>query len=344
MKKKILLVYLGKRGGGARLLGETVTLLLERDVPFVALISSSLDEATKMLCPRKLRFEISTFTNLAKAVVRTTFLPLRLFSIFFFLRKNNVFKAYFLMPHIWDLPLLLFFKFLGISVEVLIHDPKPHMGEFFPPKVLMTLEAKLASRTIVLSEYSRGLMSSKSKNMTLKHLPTPPRLMPPPEKEYEILFIGRAQIYKGLDLLLEAMTLPQAQGLKLTVISSFSGETPESTDNVQVIDRWIHESDFEKTIASARIVVLPYREASQSGIIPIAFANRIPCVVTPVGALPEMIEHYGCGLVSKSIDPSDILETIIATLNSHEFSFVNESVVQTVDAYISENDKNRVHG
>jgi glycosyltransferase involved in cell wall biosynthesis len=269
-------------------------------------------------------------------------LPFKLYRIYFFVRENNITKVYFLMPHIWDLPLLVLFRYLGIDTEVLVHDPKPHMGEFFPPKTLMTVEAKLATRTIVLSEYSRALMSPISENITLKHLPIPPRHLPVPKKEYQILFIGRSQLYKGIDLLLEAMTFPQAQDLELTVISSFSNNTPKNTHNVQIIDQWIHESDFEKIIASAQIVVLPYREASQSGIIPIAFANRVPCVVTPVGALPEMIKYYSCGMVSKSLDPYDILEAIIISLNSQDFTFIQELVVQTVDAYICDSNSDDV--
>ena len=131
------------------------------------------------------------------------------------------------------------------------------------------------------------------------------------------------------------MSLPKARDLKLTVMSSFKGEAPKSAGNVQIINQWIHESDFEKLIAAARVIVLPYRDASQSGIIPIAISNHVPCVVTPVGGLPEMIKHYSCGLVSSSLDPNDILEKILICLNSNEFEFHNYSGVQTLDNYLS---------
>jgi glycosyltransferase involved in cell wall biosynthesis len=334
MKEEILLVYLGKKGGGARLLGESVTSLLKSEVPFKVLISSSLDEVTKMLCPTKSRFEIPTFITPVQAFFRTAMYLVRLVSIYFFVRKNKICKAYFLMPHVWDFPLLLLFKFVRIHTEVVIHDPKPHLGEFFPPRILMVLESMIATKIIVLSEYSRGLILSNPKKIVLKHLPIPPRIVPTLKKEYEILFIGRAQAYKGIDLLLEAMTLPKAQDLKLTVMSSFTGTAPKSTNNVQIVNQWIHESDFEKMIASARVIVLPYRDASQSGIIPIAISNRVPCVVTPVGGLPEMIENYSCGLVSSSLYPSDILETILVCLDSNEFTFHNYSEVQTLDTYL----------
>ena len=63
-------------------------------------------------------------------------------------------------------------------------------------------------------------------------------------------------------------------------------------------------------MAGADVLVLPYIEASQSGLIPIARALGTPVVVTPVGGLPEQVIHGASGVVAQRVTPAAVAEAI----------------------------------
>jgi glycosyltransferase involved in cell wall biosynthesis len=293
----------------------------------MTLTSTSLDSISKDSIPDLAKLEIRTFKNGFGAILGTFYLPILLFRIAKFTKRNRVKKAFFLMPHIWDLPLLLLFKSLRIDNSIVVHDPKPHSGELFPSKYLMSLETKIADKVYFLSDYASKQISINPKKFVISYLPIPKPIMPPPEKIYQILFVGRIKKYKGLDILIEAMRLSEANALTLTIVSFFKGELPKVPKNVRVINSWLDEKQFEKAIASAELVVLPYRDATQSGIIPIAIANKVPCVVTPVGGLPEMVKNFSCGLVTESLEPNDILRTMLNCLAKPNFSFAKSTQI-----------------
>jgi glycosyltransferase involved in cell wall biosynthesis len=92
---------------------------------------------------------------------------------------------------------------------------------------------------------------------------------------------------------------------------------------IQHLDRWLSDSEVLSLITNSDVVVLPYLEASQSGIIPVALSSNRPIVITPVGGLIEQIEDGINGVVSKGITP----QALAAALNkatTQEFFFKSE--------------------
>jgi glycosyltransferase involved in cell wall biosynthesis len=63
-------------------------------------------------------------------------------------------------------------------------------------------------------------------------------------------------------------------------------------------------------IRSSKLVVLPYIEASQSGVIAIAHSLSTPVVVTPVGGLIDQISVGKNGLIARNIAPESLAEAI----------------------------------
>jgi glycosyltransferase involved in cell wall biosynthesis len=61
--------------------------------------------------------------------------------------------------------------------------------------------------------------------------------------------------------------------------------------------RWVADGEMAQVIAAARLVVLPYREASQSGVLPLALALGVPVVATRVGGLAEQFPAGAGALV-----------------------------------------------
>ena len=125
-------------------------------------------------------------------------------------------------------------------------------------------------------------------------------------------FLGRIEPYKGLDLLVEAF---EQLNDKYKLIVAGSGKIDEATydkvrknDRIELINRYIEDDEFTGLIEKMDFVVLPYKRASQSGVIPLVFAHGKTVVATDVGALKEQVPE-GTGMICKS-DVSSIVQTI----------------------------------
>jgi len=58
-------------------------------------------------------------------------------------------------------------------------------------------------------------------------------------------------------------------------------------------------------------MVLPYTNATQSGITQIAINYQLPCIVTNVGGLPEIVHDGETGYVVESENPESIADGVV---------------------------------
>ena len=123
-----------------------------------------------------------------------------------------------------------------------------------------------------------------------------------------ILFFGFIRKYKGLDLLLQAMTDERIKnmGIKLLIAGEFYDNKnlyQEFITQHQLSDQIILKADFIKDdaikyyVCAADVVIQPYKNATQSGVTPLAYHFEKPMIVTNVGGLPDMVPHEKSGLV-----------------------------------------------
>lgn len=124
-----------------------------------------------------------------------------------------------------------------------------------------------------------------------------------------ILFFGFIRPYKGLDLLLKAMTVLKQKGkAPLLLIAGEFYENREQyeqlIDELDIRDLLILRTDFipdnkvRNYICAADFVIQPYKHATQSGITPLSYHFEKPMLVTHVGALPAMVPHEKVGIVT----------------------------------------------
>ena len=139
-----------------------------------------------------------------------------------------------------------------------------------------------------------------------------------------LLFFGFIRKYKGLDLLFEAMHLikekqPGIQNLKLIVAGEFYEDRKYYDELIQKLDiadllllktDYIPEQDVKIYFGAADVVIQPYRNATQSGVTPLAYHFEKPMIVTNVGALADYVPHRKAGLVTAP-DPSSIADAIL---------------------------------
>jgi glycosyltransferase involved in cell wall biosynthesis len=123
----------------------------------------------------------------------------------------------------------------------------------------------------------------------------------PPDRRIA-LFLGLIRPYKGVDLLIDAMArLPDGSDWLLLVAGEPWGDLEAALrkqvadldlgDRVRLSLSWVPEAEMPRLLASADLVVLPYRSGSQSAVAPMALAAGVPVLSTDVGGLAEIIRH-----------------------------------------------------
>ncbi|MBR4774983.1 MAG: glycosyltransferase [Bacteroidales bacterium] len=229
------------------------------------------------------------------------------------------------------LPLGFVARRAGCPVMGLMHNVIPHEPHWFD-KPLTRYFLKGCSGFVTLSESVRNdLLALKpdAKVLPLFH-PLYARFgekLPREEAMKELglepgkktlLFFGLIRDYKGLDILLEAFRdLPEDWQLVV------AGEPYGSFDKYQrIIDAlpgkervhlflsYIPDAEVKRYFSAADAVVLPYRNATQSGIGAIACHFGVPMVATPVGALPAEVGARGTGIVAEGTAPGHIREAL----------------------------------
>lgn len=144
------------------------------------------------------------------------------------------------------------------------------------------------------------------------------KLLNLPLEKKILLFFGFIREYKGLDILLEALSLlPNEYHLVV------AGETYTSFDKyekiirsknlgerVSLFIRFISESEVSLFFSSADVCVLPYKTATQSGIVGIAYHFNVPVVASSTGGLGEMISPFGSGIVVENCNAITLANSI----------------------------------
>lgn len=126
--------------------------------------------------------------------------------------------------------------------------------------------------------------------------------------ERVMLFFGFIRKYKGLDILFEAMSDPRIKqaGIKLLVAGEFYEDERAYQEQIRKLGiqdqlilhtAFIPDNEVRYFLSAADAVVQPYRNATQSGVTPLAYHFEKPMIVTNVGGLPSLVPHEKVGLV-----------------------------------------------
>ncbi len=241
--------------------------------------------------------------------------------------------------------LLAFIKYLsrsGVKTVFTVHDPMPHeenmttWGRIFNtyklkyqlPQVLKSVDAihvhsemhrdalvilygGLVERKIYVVQHGGGIPDSvKAGNKA------PVEIKDRLSGNYTILFFGRIHPYKGLQCLEDAARIVRGKGLKMNLVVAGDGNlnglfNVDSEENI-VINRFLEDCELASLFKSAHAVVLPYISATQSGVIPMAYAFGKPVICANVGALKELVRDRETGLLVPPRDAAALADAIIS--------------------------------
>ena len=154
------------------------------------------------------------------------------------------------------------------------------------------------------------------------------------DDESIILFFGFIRKYKGLDMLLDAMKILKSKVMqpmpKLLVAGEFYEDRKSYDAQIKTLGiesdlllrtGFIPDSEVKYYLCAADVVVQPYRDATQSGVTPLAYHFEIPMIVTNVGALPDMVPAGKVGLVAEP-DAASIAGKIAEYFQTGEAHFL----------------------
>jgi glycosyltransferase involved in cell wall biosynthesis len=134
-----------------------------------------------------------------------------------------------------------------------------------------------------------------------------------------VLYFGLIRPYKGVDLLIKAVTeLSDVPNLKVLIVGEVYSDRAMlnnllktvPADRIELIDRYIPNEQVATFFRAADLVALPYRSATQSGIVPIAYRCNRPVLVTRVGGLPDVVVEGVSGYLIPPADASAIAKAI----------------------------------
>jgi glycosyltransferase involved in cell wall biosynthesis len=233
-------------------------------------------------------------------------------------------------------------RLTGIKMVVLLHNLSSHESLFFEP-FMQRLLALSADGFLTLSQAVANEVSvamPEIPQLTLFHPVYEPEAVPPSALEARqqlqldadapvLLFFGYVRRYKGLDTLLRAMPaiLQREPTLRLVVAGHFYENVAiyrQLIDELGIassVDIYAGYVDSDRTallFAAADAVVLPYRSATQSGVVQLAYGHGLPVIVTPVGALPEMVRHGETGWIARDSSPEGCAAAVGEFLDSRE--------------------------
>lgn len=222
------------------------------------------------------------------------------------------------LPSLRDIPLV---------VEV--HDAAPHLGDRGgrkTPQTVMDIAFRRADQLIVHAEQiKRDIIGRLSLDPDAVHVVplvvATARSDPVAEDPSSVLFFGRIWPYKGLEYLLRAEPLITERVPDARFVIAGEGEDlapyramMRDPSRFAVHNQFVSFERRALLFDQAAVVVLPYVEASQSGVVPIAYEHEKPVVATAVGGLPEAVEDGRTGLIVPPRDERALADAVVALL------------------------------
>jgi glycosyltransferase involved in cell wall biosynthesis len=199
------------------------------------------------------------------------------------------------------------------STEIVAHVDNALPHEKRPgDKILTRYFVKSIDRFVVMSDKVKAdllLFTDKPVAMTLHPLydnfgqgitkAEARKILGLPTDRYIYLFFGFIRKYKGLDMLISAFEQLQTDRRSALLIAGefYAGEddikaqidASSRQSDIYAHTDFIKDEDVYLYFSAADSVIQPYRDATQSGVTPLAYHFEVPMMVTRVGALPDLV-------------------------------------------------------
>lgn len=291
---KVGICYLGQKGAGKRLFEDLVEISEKNRLSLAYIVN---DNSLKNLYGSTRIFNLTTFKNLLSLMLFFIQLRSTKQKFLFFAKSHSLEKIIFIMPSPADWFINRWARSLQIQTIHTIHDGLPHLGEIWPRKSSIAWRLKKSTEIVCLTTFVAEQCLKTYPGARVK-MTKHPFFLPKFNSvnsirnlpESYLLFVGRNKKYKGLTWLIDTYL---DYKLELPLVIAGSGLNIKlSYNNIFLIDRWLTDSEMDFLISKAEIVILPYLESTQSGVLSTAIQFQRKVVASLVGGLPEQAGDY----------------------------------------------------
>ena len=289
-----------------------------------------------------------TFQTFIRRLIKIFEFPINVLECIIIAKRENVKLVHFQTIHLIEMMLVVAFKIFGLKTIYTIHNVFPgHKKISIVQRLLYVICYKFCDRIIIHSKASRedaiNIYSiNPHKIKVIPHgdynnfLPSVSVDKKEAKKKLvishtckTILFFGAIRDNKGLDYLLDAMA--QVKKTMRESILMIVGEPLQSYSRYQnkihnlKLDKnvyekleYINNEEIPTYFLAADVVVLPYLEISQSGVLHLAYAFSKPVIATSIGGFKETIENGKNGYLIPPKRSDKLTEKLIDLLTDNK--------------------------
>lgn len=227
--------------------------------------------------------------------------------------------------------LFLFTQIVHSRLIVYVHDHVVHLGVPFFKRVLINMQLKQmfakAEAIVVSSNFMRRdiiekkICKDESKiyvnylGLLENHL-----YLQKVVEDIDVLFFGRIEYYKGLDVLFDSYNYLTNKSVRFTIVGRGdimkTFHIDELPSFIDVVNRYVSDEELAVFIQRSKIVVLPYYEATGTQTIQTVFYYKKPVIATNVGCFPEYITNGEDGLIVPAGNPRELAYAISLLLGN----------------------------
>jgi len=327
----VVLLHWGRTGAGPRLTYELARALCARDDVRVAVSHVAGTERDADLSRLGVqRLAVATYATAWTALLALPRLAAHVVRFRRFLRAVEADVVVSPMYSLWQSIAIRLLLPRRVALVATVHDATPHPGDDHPVKRwARAAEIRRADAVMTLSDAVAAALRQRRGPRRPVFVTVhgafagsrPAAARTAPRNDPLVLgFFGRILPYKGLDLLLDATQELRRSGVDVTTRVHGAGDVSSTgpRPGVEWHLGWVPEESTNEVVSGFDVLVLPYREASQSGVLAIALAEGVPVVVTPVGALAEQVRATGCGVIASEVSAPAIAAAVRELLDDPE--------------------------
>lgn len=203
-----------------------------------------------------------------------------------------------------------------------IHDPFKHSGEYLQFFLQRTSKNIFLSDIIVVhsEKFINYIIDKYNYQGEIYYLPLPrhdfylntqnENIFVYDKDKINFLFFGRISKYKGISNLVDAYKKLKTENNQITLNIIGNGDLSDienqilNTDDIRIVNRWIEDNEIQGFFVGENLVlVLPYVDATQSGVVLLGMEYSLPIIASNVGGISEQIIDNKSGLL---VNPNDI--------------------------------------
>lgn len=245
-----------------------------------------------------------------------------------FVKKNKIDRIIILTPNLLY-NIFLSIKFVKMRNIYYLHDPKPHSGEGKIRTIILKLQnylcCSLASKVIVASEFLKkeiidnNILNINEDKLHVIYLGMLDNLkfenVEINERKSDVLFFGRIEEYKGIEVLCEAIKKINKDNLLIKCKIIGKGDIykyikEEDISSFEINNNYVDDYKLAEEIAGTKVVVFPYKNATGTQTIQVAYYYKKPVIVSNVGCFNDYVLNAETGYIFENGNVDELANLI----------------------------------